>query len=78
VGTIGCTFEQGLENWQEWYLDNQTWLDNITSGEYATYYEKQYAIKNEFKKQVNTILLDATDKMLYKSESYSIIGACEK
>jgi dTDP-glucose 4,6-dehydratase len=36
------TFEQGLERTVNWYLENQTWLNNITSGEYATYYEKQY------------------------------------
>ena len=36
------TFEQGLERTVTWYLENQTWLNNITSGEYATYYEKQY------------------------------------
>ena len=37
------TFEQGLEKTVKWYLENQTWLNNITSGEYATYYEKQYS-----------------------------------
>ena len=36
------TFEEGLERTVTWYLANQTWLNNITSGEYATYYEKQY------------------------------------
>ena len=36
------TFEQGLERTVNWYLDNQTWLNNITSGTYASYYEKQY------------------------------------
>ncbi len=36
------TFEQGLERTVSWYLENQTWLNNITSGDYATYYEKQY------------------------------------
>lgn len=36
------TFEQGLERTVNWYLDNQTWLNNITSGAYASYYEKQY------------------------------------
>jgi dTDP-glucose 4,6-dehydratase len=25
-----------------WYLDNQEWLDNITSGDYEKYYEKMY------------------------------------
>lgn len=37
------TFEQGLEKTVNWYLENQTWLNNITSGAYASYYEKQYA-----------------------------------
>ena len=37
------TFEQGLEKTVNWYLANETWLNNITSGEYATYYEKQYS-----------------------------------
>ncbi|MEM8520409.1 dTDP-D-glucose 4,6-dehydratase [Flavobacterium sp. PL12] len=36
-------FEQGLERTVNWYLENETWLNNINSGEYATYYEKQYA-----------------------------------
>jgi dTDP-glucose 4,6-dehydratase len=36
------TFEQGLEITVNWYLDNQDWLHNVTSGEYATYYKKQY------------------------------------
>ena len=36
------TFEQGLERTVNWYLENQTWLNNITSGKYANYYEKQY------------------------------------
>jgi dTDP-glucose 4,6-dehydratase len=35
-------FEQGLENTIEWYLENQEWLNNITSGDYAKYYENQY------------------------------------
>jgi dTDP-glucose 4,6-dehydratase len=37
------TFEEGLEKTVNWYLENQAWLDNVTSGAYATYYEKQYA-----------------------------------
>lgn len=37
------TFEQGLSKTIDWYLDNQEWLDNITSGDYKTYYSKQYA-----------------------------------
>jgi dTDP-glucose 4,6-dehydratase len=36
------TFEQGLEITIDWYLSNQDWLNNVTSGVYASYYEKQY------------------------------------
>lgn len=37
------TFEQGLEITIDWYLENQDWLNSVTSGEYATYYKKQYS-----------------------------------
>ncbi len=36
------TFEQGLERTIDWYLANETWLKNVTSGDYQSYYEKQY------------------------------------
>lgn len=36
------TFEQGLEITVNWYLNNSDWLHNVTSGEYAAYYKKQY------------------------------------
>lgn len=36
------TFEEGLQETIDWYLENTAWLDNVTSGEYAKYYEKQY------------------------------------
>lgn len=36
------TFEQGLSKTIDWYLKNQEWLDNITSGAYKDYYESQY------------------------------------
>ena len=36
------TFEEGLEQTIDWYLSNAEWLNNITSGEYANYYKKQY------------------------------------
>lgn len=36
------TFEQGLERTIDWYLANEAWLKNVTSGEYSKYYEKQY------------------------------------
>jgi dTDP-glucose 4,6-dehydratase len=37
------TFEQGLERTVNWYLNNEPWLKNVTSGEYANYYKKQYS-----------------------------------
>lgn len=36
-------FEEGIEKTVRWYLDNQQWLDNITSGEYERYYEEMYS-----------------------------------
>jgi dTDP-glucose 4,6-dehydratase len=36
------TFEEGLSLTIDWYLQNKAWLTNVTSGEYANYYEKQY------------------------------------
>ena len=36
------TFEKGLEDTVDWYLNNSEWLDNVTSGEYQSYYNKQY------------------------------------
>lgn len=35
-------FEEGIEKTVRWYLENQEWLDNITSGEYQRYYESMY------------------------------------
>ncbi|AZA63240.1 dTDP-glucose 4,6-dehydratase [Chryseobacterium indoltheticum] len=36
------TFEEGLSKTIDWFLSNQKWLNNVTSGEYQNYYEKQY------------------------------------
>lgn len=36
------TFEEGLSKTLTWYLQNEDWLNNVTSGEYRTYYEKMY------------------------------------
>lgn len=36
-------FEEGIEKTIDWYLDNEEWLNNITSGDYQKYYESQYA-----------------------------------
>lgn len=35
-------FEEGIEKTVKWYLENQEWLDNVTSGDYQKYYEKMY------------------------------------
>jgi dTDP-glucose 4,6-dehydratase len=37
------TFEQGLEKTIDWYLSNEVWLRNVTSGAYQEYYKKQYS-----------------------------------
>lgn len=36
------TFEQGLSQTVDWYLNNAAWLEDVTSGHYAKYYEEQY------------------------------------
>ncbi|MDH5413266.1 MAG: dTDP-glucose 4,6-dehydratase [Flavobacteriaceae bacterium] len=36
------TFEEGLSKTIDWYLDNEEWLNNVTSGAYKSYYEKMY------------------------------------
>ncbi len=35
-------FEEGIEKTVKWYLDNQEWLDNVTSGDYLKYYKNMY------------------------------------
>ncbi|MBQ7878526.1 MAG: dTDP-glucose 4,6-dehydratase [Bacteroidaceae bacterium] len=35
-------FEEGIEKTVGWYLDNQEWMDNITTGDYEKYYEEMY------------------------------------
>ncbi len=35
-------FEEGIEKTVRWYLDNQEWMDNITSGDYEKYYDDMY------------------------------------
>ena len=37
------TFEEGLERTVRWYLDNQDWMDRVTSGDYMKYYDEMYA-----------------------------------
>ena len=35
-------FEEGIEKTVRWYLDHQSWMDRVTSGDYQKYYEKMY------------------------------------
>jgi dTDP-glucose 4,6-dehydratase len=35
-------FEEGLTKTVDWYLNNEEWLDRVTSGEYQNYYKNQY------------------------------------
>ncbi len=35
-------FTEGFEETVDWYLNNEEWLNNVTSGDYQNYYEKQY------------------------------------
>jgi dTDP-glucose 4,6-dehydratase len=37
------TFEQGMKETIQWYIDNDKWIENIISGDYAQYYNKMYA-----------------------------------
>jgi dTDP-glucose 4,6-dehydratase len=39
------TFEEGLSKTIDWYLENTEWLQHVTSGDYAHYYEKQYVLR---------------------------------
>ncbi|MEJ6981937.1 dTDP-glucose 4,6-dehydratase [Pedobacter sp. P351] len=40
--TPSLQFEEGLEKTVEWYLSNEDWLNDVTSGHYQAYYEEQY------------------------------------
>jgi dTDP-glucose 4,6-dehydratase len=35
-------FEEGLRKTVDWFLSNEEWLQNVTSGEYLKYYDSQY------------------------------------
>ena len=35
-------FEEGIEKTIDWYLTNEDWMNNVTSGDYQKYYEEQY------------------------------------
>ena len=36
-------FEESIEEMVKWYLDNQEWMDNVTSGDYQKYYDNMYS-----------------------------------
>lgn len=40
--TPSLQFEEGIEKTIDWYLENQRWLDNVTSGNYQKYYDEMY------------------------------------
>ena len=46
--TPETTFEVGIIKTIDWYLDNNVWMENITSGEYQRYYDTMYQGKKEF------------------------------
>ena len=42
------TFEEGIKETIQWYLDNTEWIENVVSGDYMKYYDKMYSnISNE-------------------------------
>ena len=41
------TFESGIQKTVQWYLDNQAWVQNITSGEYREWMQTNYSARNE-------------------------------
>jgi dTDP-glucose 4,6-dehydratase len=43
--TPSLQFEEGLDRTVDWYLNNHAWMEEITSGEYKHYYEKQYQLR---------------------------------
>ena len=42
-------FEEGLEKTVDWYLNNEVWLNNVTSGDYEKYYKEQYSKRENVK-----------------------------
>ena len=40
--TPSIQFEEGLEKTVDWYLENQEWVEKVTSGDYQEYYNKMY------------------------------------
>ncbi|MEO8795034.1 MAG: dTDP-glucose 4,6-dehydratase [Daejeonella sp.] len=41
--TPSLQFEEGLEKTVDWYLENESWLNEVTSGHYQSYYQDQYS-----------------------------------
>lgn len=41
------TFEEGMKETIDWYLNNRGWMDNIASGDYTSYYEKMYGVMDQ-------------------------------
>ncbi|OKS88291.1 dTDP-glucose 4,6-dehydratase [Mucilaginibacter polytrichastri] len=41
--TPSVTFEEGLEKTVDWFLENEEWLNDVTTGNYQQYYQSQYA-----------------------------------
>jgi dTDP-glucose 4,6-dehydratase len=39
------TFEQGLAQTVDWYLENNEWLNSVTSGDYQKYYDNMYGAR---------------------------------
>ena len=38
-------FEEGIEKTVRWYLENQEWMDQVTSGDYQNYYDEMYKVR---------------------------------
>ena len=36
-------FEEGLDKTVDWYLQNESWINDVTSGEYQKYYQEHYS-----------------------------------
>ena len=41
------TFDSGIEKTVKWYLDNDDWLKNVTSGEYKNWINKNYSNRDK-------------------------------
>ena len=39
---MSAFLEEGIEKTVKWFLENQEWMDNVTSGDYKNYYKKMY------------------------------------